>query len=867
MEVNYLYQELETLRKSHYISYVPEYIQYGLSSHIQLRDYQIQALENSITYWENEGLSKNKQTHLLYHMATGSGKTVIMAAMIIYLYKQGYRNFLFFVNRNNIVEKTKDNFINSSSSKFLFANPVELFGERIKIQSVDNFSMTDNSAINICFKTIQGLHDKLTFPEENGLTIEEIEDQKTVLIADESHHVNTMTKNPTKDDKEIKSSWENSVTRLFRANRGNVLLEFTATADLKDPNLQKKYSDKLIFDYPLQYFRKSGFTKDFRNMSFDYDPWKRTLIALIINEYRRYKFADMGQNIKPVVLLKSQRIPDSENFYKKFFQRLNDLQAEDIKDLRNNENVFLKDALSYFASPDDGYQSLVQSLQISFAEHASIIMNGKRDDTDQKQLLVNSLEDQDNPYRLIFTVDMLNEGWDVLNLFDIVRLYETRQSGKDISPYTIKEAQLIGRGARYCPFVHENPEERFIRKYDRDLMNQNRILETLLYHSRYDHRYITEINQALKEQGLLPGSEIELTYHLKDEFKDKDIFKQGVVFTNKRVPKARTKVTQMESKIRNRSIRYEVPSGRGNIYSMFSDTVARAKTQIKTTETFQLRNMPYNILQFAIANYDALKFNLLQSYFPNIQSTKEFLTSEDYIGSINITIESPADKIFTVNKYRAVKKALNEVSDYIMSIKGEFKGSATFEAVPVSKAIYDKKIKLTDIKENGQGKSQAEVEDDNLRLDLSDKSWYIFNDHYGTSEEKAFVRYFADHINTLKQTYTEVYLIRNERFPQLAIYTFDDGARFEPDFIIFLRKKGVEGFIQEQIYVEPKGNPYLEEQIWKEEFLLELENKAIPYKIYADDNEYQIIGLPFYNQDHRMEEFTKEFDRIAKDED
>ena len=41
--------------------------------------------------------------------------------------------------------------------------------------------------------------------------------------------------------------------------------------------------------------------------------------------------------------------------------------------------------------------------------------------------------------------DMLNEGWDVLNLFDIVRLYETRQSGRGkIAPYTIKEAQLIG---------------------------------------------------------------------------------------------------------------------------------------------------------------------------------------------------------------------------------------------------------------------------------------------------------------------------------------------------------------------------------------------------------------------------------------
>lgn len=38
----------------------------------------------------------------------------------------------------------------------------------------------------------------------------------------------------------------------------------------------------------------------------------------------------------------------------------------------------------------------------------------------------------------------------MLNLFDIVRLYDTRQgSGKigKIGTYTIKEAQLIGRGA------------------------------------------------------------------------------------------------------------------------------------------------------------------------------------------------------------------------------------------------------------------------------------------------------------------------------------------------------------------------------------------------------------------------------------
>lgn len=71
---------------------------------------------------------------------------------------------------------------------------------------------------------------------------------------------------------------------------------------------------------------------------------------------------------------------------------------------------------------------------------------------EERQLIVNSLEDADNPYRAIFEVRKLDEGWDVLNLFDIVRLYETRQSGGEgISAATVSEAQLIGRGARTAP--------------------------------------------------------------------------------------------------------------------------------------------------------------------------------------------------------------------------------------------------------------------------------------------------------------------------------------------------------------------------------------------------------------------------------
>ena len=63
--------------------------------------------------------------------------------------------------------------------------------------------------------------------------------------------------------------------------------------------------------------------------------------------------------------------------------------------------------------------------------------------------------------------ETLNEGWDVLNLFDIVRLYSTRDSATKIGKTTLSEAQLIGRGARYYPFEIENYNNKYQRKFDK----------------------------------------------------------------------------------------------------------------------------------------------------------------------------------------------------------------------------------------------------------------------------------------------------------------------------------------------------------------------------------------------------------------
>ena len=112
-------------------------------------------------------------------------------------------------------------------------------------------------------------------------------------------------------------------------------------------------------------------------------------------------------------------------------------------------------------------------------------------------------------------------------------IYETRQSGgKKISPATIAEAQLIGRGARYCPFQLDDEQPKFQRKYDNDVGNEMRVCETLYYHCQNDHRYITELRTALREIGLDKSKVIQREYVLKDEFKDTELYKEGMIFLN-----------------------------------------------------------------------------------------------------------------------------------------------------------------------------------------------------------------------------------------------------------------------------------------------------------------------------------------------
>ena len=515
----FLYEKIDVLREYGSSISLPAYVSENLNQDFELRPYQKMAFENFITYFE--GANCPKPTQVLYHMATGSGKTLIMAGLMLYLYKKGYRNFLFFVNLSNIVEKTKNNFCNPASSKYLFAENILIDGENVRVNQVDNFQYAEKDAINICFTTTQGLHMDMWMAKENGMSFDDFEDRKVVLISDEAHHLNVETKKKMSADEESNyRSWEQTVKNIFGRNSGNVLLEFTATCDIANPAIRAAYENKIIFDYTLAKFYGDRYSKDIVTLRSDLTIMERALQALVLSQYRLKVFQDYRLAIKPVVLFKAAKIADSKDFMNGFIDMVKKLSGAKLQNLSNTaNNEVMQKAFQYFMNNGITMDVLAAELRDDFAEAHCVSVNDDKDAT-QKQILLNSLEDADNPYRAIFEVKKLDEGWDVLNLFDIVRLYETRQSGRaKLSPATIAEAQLIGRGARYCPFQVEEQQQKFQRKYDDDVMCELRVCETLYYHCQNDHRYVAELKNALREIGLDTDKIVQKEYVLKDDFK------------------------------------------------------------------------------------------------------------------------------------------------------------------------------------------------------------------------------------------------------------------------------------------------------------------------------------------------------------
>ena len=77
----------------------------------------------------------------------------------------------------------------------------------------------------------------------------------------------------------------------------------------------------------------------------------------------------------------------------------------------------------------------------------------------------------------------------------------------------------------------------------------------------------------------------------------------------------------------------------------------------------------YSIVHRALRRIDILKFSTLHRYFPNLKSTREFITDEAYLGNVKVLIET-CDEIPTPETYfEACLYVLTKIGGEISTIE------------------------------------------------------------------------------------------------------------------------------------------------------------------------------------------------------
>lgn len=918
---------------------IPAYITENLR--YPLYEWQRDALENFLVneIRRNKKKAKGeclKPNHLMFNMATGSGKTLVMAALILYYYKQGFRNFIFFVNQNAILGKTQANFIDKSHNKYLFKENIVVDGKRINIREVEMFSNSTED-IQIKFTTIQKLHNEIYKESEKALLLSDLQKRDLVLFGDEAHHLNATTskkktsqseiedisfigeiKDSAKDET-LEKSWETTICsyvlekktlnskKNFSDENRNVLLEFTATIP-NSTEVKEKYSDKIIKKFELKDFVEAGCTKHIRLIRSNLDqdkkafPAKRVLQALLLNWYRYEIATKFGiPNFKPVILFRSKEIADSTKDYKKFIELCKNIKSSDFsfvkklakvwndkenEDALNYEGRIFERIVTYMEQHSINFESIVQYIRENFQERNIIITNSKTNKTQKEKTdietdrLLNSLEDVHNHIRAIFTVQRLTEGWDVLNLYDIVRLYTGRDTDykkRKVGSSTTSEVQLIGRGVRYYPFSYKDKTVNQ-RKFDDDLGNELRILEEFYFHSEDDSKYISDLSLELKNRGLMQEKRTKKTFRVKDEFQKELSGMYLFVNEQKDNPKRRLKNLPEDFR-RLPPFQYEIKEIYADIqHVQFLGDDKQYLHDQGPLKTFnkKFKDIPEHIKHKAIHRLNTnpesyFSFENLRKRF-SIDCMSDFF---EFLKDVKIQITS-AQNIDDMEDANTTWLRLCE--NFFQYIHQELKlydkpyiGSE-FKLEKFSNIFCfdEEKGKINFTKEKMiliDDESRDAQENKALEKELKKTEWYALDSFWGTSEERNLIEFIKNHQSNLLDKYESFRLLRNEEV--YKIFDFETGRGFQPDFLLLLNGTKQKKNAYFQVFIEPKGKPLAgdDNDGWKEKFLLDISKRyGITPLVVERNKEFMLIGLPFFNEEDQelKAKFEQGFNKLLK---
>jgi type III restriction enzyme len=709
-----------------------------------------------------------------------------------------------------------------------------------------------------------------------------METKKVVLIADEAHNLTAETLKKLTSEEELNlASWEGTVMRLLHTNpTENMLLEFTATArlDRDYPEVLEKYKDKAIYKYDLKQYRLDGYSKDVNTLEVDAPLMERVLVSLIISQYRLKVAEHFGLALKPVVMFKSNRVtapsqkgksskPDeavvvSGLFKAEFHKFVEVLSKEDISKISKMKNEVLNRAFSFFEVQGITFDQIARELKNDFKQFNCLTVDDG-EAFESKQLLLNTLEDPQNHIRAVFATQKLNEGWDVLNLFDIVRLYNSRDADNNrAGKTTVEEAQLIGRGARYFPFDFDVGNERMKRKFDSDVQNEMRILEELHYHSKTNPRYIQELRSVLTEQGIIAERSVTRSISVRDDFRKTNFWLTGNLYVNQR----EKVLSQDILSLKDAQVSFD-ESATVNVFSLPTRTIRETEiftgrtttlaTQATEVRQIFLMSLGKHVIRTALWDLKSGNFRSLKNVFGSLESLTSFITDEALLGGVKVSVSGTATQFENISqeeKRQIARFVLEKVLAQANREEFQFRGSKSFKPMPVKEVFGGvKKLKLEEGSERTKPVSDFELE-------LQD--WFVQNEIWGTSEEKEFVIFIKNSLYELEIQFTEIFLFRNEKhFP---LFSFQNGDAFYPDFVLFMKTRDKVNQVVYQIFIEPKGDQFLDDSAtfnnsgegWKQEFL---QSVSPEHKLVIEDTKYRLVGLPFFNSGNTNPSLRKSF--------
>ncbi|SCA91276.1 putative Type III restriction-modification system DNA endonuclease res [Pseudolactococcus piscium] len=872
---------------------VPSYINENLLH--TLRDYQNQALRNY--HFTQNHIQPNPQ-HVLFNMATGSGKTDLMAALVLYLYQEhNYQNFLFTVNTKSVLMKTEDNLVNTSSEKYLFNEKIEIEGDTVTIKKVERFPrLPQTNTIYIKLSSVQKVSDDLFTIKEGTMGLSDYERHPVAVLADEAHHYSASTKSSEKD---AENTWESAINKIWNARNNeeqkNLLLEFTATVDFEKEAIYNKYRDKVVYRYPLSKFMLDGYSKQVKRIETSASDEDKMLNVVLLSQFRKYRAQSEGVtgNFKPVIMFKSAKVDISLAATKTFNALIADLNASKLIDfikrqqlLDSNDSSALKLAYTFYLKNEDRLAYIVREIKHDFDPRNVLNANdtsGNMLEKGQYEAL-NTLESPNNFYRVVFAVAKLTEGWDVLNLYDIVRITESAATNKNA---TMVEAQLIGRGARYYPFEIEGVKS-YSRRFDGESSNKQLFLETLHYHTMNEPQYLKQLVGSLKQMDLPTGKDKQnppIEIKVKSAFKRTDAWRNGKIYYNESVEVPDSYFDSLEKY----GINHREDIQRYLNYGS-REVDYRTIDLSHNTKSIHVKKFDARYIKKALQKLDFYHFANLKKYLPQLNSMKEFIHGEKWLNADKLKLFLTVPQEYRSEALTAdeiLKVTIDLLKEYQVKIQSGYvkeRGTNKFKGYPIKDYLsnYNKRVPEYDTTTQISGQQHITVH-------KMPEDFFIYEKAIVNNLEYELIERVKAYVDALRDKYKKaVYLFRMDenmhresiksealKLHQYGKPTQADGktpsdvhlSGFQPDFILFLEDESDFYF---QIFIEPKGmsGDRFVKELWKEELLAYMTSHQDELVFEDEVVNVKVSGLKFYTKDDGQDTMKqlREMTRITENQ-